>query len=757
MLYADIIVDISHENLDRTYQYAVPEEMISSAVVGTPVEIPFGNGGRIIRGYIIGLSDEPKINPEKIKYIKKAEQNGIVIESRMIALASKMRELYGGTMNDALRTVTPVKRTIRAVNQKTIRRNISKEEIEKLLDIAVKKHHTARERLLRELLKEKELDYELVIHKLNINRKTILEFASEGIVSVEESRAYRNPGSTELFKTDGKEEGNPWKNITKLNEEQQSAADEVMKDYRDGRYGTYLLYGVTGSGKTEVYLELIRQVVEAGRQVIMLIPEIALTYQTMIRFRQRFGNRVSFMHSRLSDGERYDQYVRAAEGDIDIMIGPRSALFTPFRDPGLIIIDEEHEASYKSEQVPKYHARELAVEYAAMLGASVLLGSATPSLESYYRAERGEYRLLRLTRRAGKAELPAVHIVDMREELKAHNVSVFSRQLRALMEDRLKKKQQIMIFINRRGFAGFVSCRSCGEALRCPHCEVSLTAHNNGRLICHYCGFERQMPKNCPSCGSKYIALFGTGTQKVETIIQREFPGARVLRMDADTTRQKEGHEQILSAFANEEADILVGTQMIVKGHDFERVTLMGIIAADLSLQTADYRAGERTFQLLTQAAGRSGRAKDAGEVVIQTYQPEHYSITAAASEDYLTFYHSEMMYRKALGYPPVSCLASILLGAENEKIVTESADVLADGIRAWMEEYDLTETGTIIGPAPAGISKLRDIYRKVIYIKHSDAGILTRCRDAMEQTVKDNPAFSECTVQFDFNPLTSY
>ena len=744
MLFADVVIDISHENLDRTYQYLVPEALEQKAVIGAPVEIPFGSGNRYIKGYMIGLSNEPKIEIGRIKPLKSIAQNGLVMESRMIALAFRMKELFGGTMNDALRTVMPVKRSVKPVNNRTVYPAMNQDTIRELYEQAVKKHYTAKQRLLRELLEEGSADYELLVKKLNISRKTISDMESAGVVRIETERRYRNPLR---YDTDAGD-------VLTLNEEQKTAVRTILDDYRAGIRKTYLLHGITGSGKTEVYLNVIEEVIRSGKQVIMLIPEIALTYQTVKRFQKRFGERVSFLHSRLSDGEKFDQYNRAEQGEIDVIIGPRSALFTPLRNVGLIVIDEEHEGSYKSEQVPKYHARELALEYAKMLDASVLLGSATPSTESYFRAENGEFCLLKLTHRPKEATLPKVHVVDMREELKAHHTSIFSRTLLALMEDRLKKKEQIMIFINRRGYAGFISCRSCGEVIQCPHCSVSLTLHGAEQLVCHYCGYEQALPKTCPKCASKYIGKFGTGTEKVEALIQKEFPDARILRMDADTTKNKFGHEQILSAFANEEADILVGTQMIVKGHDFQRVTLMGIIAADLSLQASDFRAGERTFQLLTQAAGRAGRAEYPGEVVIQTYKPDHYAITAAAEENYAEFYDNEILYRTLMNYPPAANLLAVILTAKQETEADDTAQFLATQIKAWLEEHDKSELAVVIGPAPAGIAKIKDLYRRVIYMKHNDLSLVCRCKDAMEQMITADSAFSKTTVQFDVNPL---
>ncbi len=518
-----------------------------------------------------------------------------------------------------------------------------------------------------------------------------------------------------------------------------------------------MIHGVTGSGKTEVYLDIISAVIRQGKKVIMLIPEIVLTYQTVMRFYKRFGSRISIMNSRLSQGERYDQYLRAKNGDIDVMIGPRSALFTPFKDLGLIIIDEEHEGSYKSENPPKYHARETAVKRGELSGASVILGSATPSLESYAKAIQGIYKLFTLPCRNGEGRMPKIWVEDLREELKNKNISVFSVHLRDLMEDRLRKNEQIMLFINRRGYAGFVSCRSCGHVMKCPHCDVSLTAHNNGTLVCHYCGHEESIPAKCPSCGSKYIAAFGTGTQKVEELVKKEFAGARVLRMDTDTTKTKDGHEKILAAFANQEADILVGTQMIVKGHDFPMVTLVGIMAADLSLYAADYRAAERTYQLLAQAAGRAGRGRLPGEVVIQTYQPEHYSIVAASNDDYVGFYKQEMNYRSLLKYPPAAHILAILIASKEESKAILASRLLNGASKEWANAEQIAEETVIIGPAAAVLSKANDIYRYMIYVKQPDYECLIHLKNYLEGFVNYSEHFNGCNIQFDFNPMSSY
>jgi len=743
-LYADIIVDISHENLDKTYQYAVPKELEEKAQVGALVRVSFGKGSRIIKGYIVSLSEEPKWDPTKIKPLLEIVENSLVIESQLIKLAFWIKDNYGSTINDALKTVIPVKKKVKQKEKKHIYLNKEKSVICQYLGEFKRKKYTGKVRLLEALLEDSGvLEHEIVVSKLNISRETIKSLEKDGLIRIESEKLYRNPIR---YVDDNKIK------LT-LNEEQKKIADEIKEDYQKGIRKTYLIHGITGSGKTEVYMDVIEEVVRQGKQVIMLIPEISLTYQTVMRFYRRFGDRVSFLHSKLSGGERYDQYQRAQNGEIDIMIGPRSALFTPFDRLGCIIIDEEHEGSYKSETPPKYHAREVAIERARMTNSSVILGSATPSVESYKKALDGEYKLFSLKKRAGKGTMPTVWIVDLREELKKKNKSIFSEKLRELMEDRLSKKQQIMLFINRRGYAGFVSCRSCGHVMKCPHCDVSLTSHNNGKLFCHYCGYNEVMPKLCPTCGSPYIAAFGTGTQKVEEMVKREFPSARVLRMDTDTTSGKDGHEKILSAFGNGECDILIGTQMIVKGHDFPGVTLVGVLAADLSLYSSDYKAGERTFQLLAQAAGRAGRGSDAGEVVIQTYSPDHYSVIASAKENYEEFYRHEILYRSMMGYPPIEHMVAIMVTSKDDTLAKRAGDFLLNEIKKLQSHSELKP----IGPVKASIGKMNDIYRWVIYVKSKDYDALKKMKDYLEQYVTEYEFFKKISVQFDFDPIHSY
>ena len=742
-MFANIIVDITHEKLDKIFQYRVPSHLEGELCVGEEVLVPFGKGNRETKGYVVGFSETCDYDLSKVKEIGDISRKGVAIEGRLVALAAWMKEHYGGTMIQSLKTVLPIKQKEQAKVKKRIRLLLGEEEGRQKLAMYEKKNQKARARLLAALLEESLLDYELVNKKLNITLSVVRALEEQGVLALEREQVFRNPVRS------GKQEA---KEIL-FTDEQKYAIEYFWKDYRRGKYGTYLIHGVTGSGKTEVYIEMIRRVAETGRQAIVLIPEIALTFQTVMRFYRCFGDRVSIMHSRLSAGERYDQMMRAKNGEIDVMIGPRSALFTPFPNLGLIVIDEEHENTYKSEQVPRYHARETAQARAGMEGASLVLGSATPSLESMYRAKNGEYCLLELKKRSGQQAMARVHTVDLRQELKNGNRSILSEKLQELMEDRLEKKEQIMLFLNRRGYAGFISCRECGHVVKCPHCDVSLSFHRGGKMVCHYCGYEEVKPTVCPECGSKHIGEFRAGTQQIEEIVRNRFPGARVLRMDMDTTKEKDGHEKILSAFANEEADILVGTQMIVKGHDFPNVTLVGILAADMSLYADDYRAGERTFQLLTQAEGRAGRGTKAGEAVIQTYSPEHYAITAAAAQDYEAFYQEEIRYRELMGYPPAANLLAVLASSEDEAHLEKGC--------SYLKKYALLvckdESVDVIGPAVPGIGKINDIYRKVLYLKTERYDTLVKIKNLMEQYIEVNSGFRTIRVQFDFNPMNTF
>jgi primosomal protein N' (replication factor Y) len=758
--YADIIVDISHEKLDRPFQYRIPQSLKGKLETGACVTVPFGNGNKLLKGYVVGIGEVCKYDPARIKEIQGIVRGGVGVEDRMIALAGWIRKNYGSTMIQALKVVLPAKRSVKRLEHRTLQRVLGREEIIFLLGESRRKKQAAKERLLQELLEQESIPYEWVTTKLGVSAQTVKSLEREGAVRVISTGALRNP-----VRLNGTQEQKKH-----LSEAQRRIVEKVICDFDSGHPDIYLLHGITGSGKTEVYMQLVSEMVERGRQVIVLIPEIALTYQTLLRFYNRFGDRVSILNSNLSPGEKYDQCERAKSGEIDVIIGPRSALFTPFRNIGLIVIDEEHEGSYKSEASPKYHARETAVQAAKLHGASVLLGSATPSLESYYRARTGEYKLFTLKERLTGGQLPRVYTIDLRRELKEGNRSIFSRKLQELLADRLSKKEQSILFLNRRGYAGFVSCRSCGHVMKCPHCDVSLSEHSAGRagqgiLMCHYCGYQEQKPAACPKCGSKYISGFKAGTQQIEEKLREMFPGVRTLRMDGDTTRTKDSYERILSAFMNGEADVLIGTQMIVKGHDFPKVTLVGVLAADLSLSVGDYRAGEKTFQLLTQAVGRAGRGELPGEAVIQTYQPEHYAVVQAAAQNYESFYREEIIYREMMGYPPAAHMLAVQIFSKDQERGRRLASTFAAATRHNFDSPD-GEGGSppgkgqpsglqIIGPAPASIGRINDIFRFVFYVKCAKYDKLIQIKDLLEGEIQKRQLTEEL-VQFDFNPMNT-
>ena len=739
MIYADIIIDISSDKLDRSFQYRVPERLEREIKVGMVVSIPFGNANQQRKGYVTGLSKELKISSGRLKDIFEICNGEETTESRLIALAAWMRENYGSTMIQALKTVLPIQEKIKAKEKKYICLDISEKTGYQMLAELEKTRFKARTRLLKELLEKKRLDFTMASKELGATSAVVKKMQEQGIIRIEYDEIMRNSLDTSDI---------PEEDRKPLTEEQAAAVRQILKEWENPSPRPVLIEGVTGSGKTQVYMKLIEWIVSRGEQVIVLIPEIALTYQTVRRFYARFGDKVSVINSRQSQGERYDQFKRAKRGEVQVMIGPRSALFTPFANLGLVIIDEEHEPSYKSESSPRYHARETAVQRALLEHARVVMGSATPSMEAYSQAMKGTYGLVKLSTRYGSRPMPQVFVVDLREELKAGNRSVLSRELREKMKSRFEKKEQVMLFLNRRGYAGFVSCRSCGHVMKCPHCDVSLSEHNNDRLLCHYCGYETRKPQSCPVCGSPYIGGFKAGTQQIEKVVREAFPGIRTLRMDFDTTRTKGSYEKILASFASHEADVLIGTQMIVKGHDFPDVTLVGVIAADLSLNAEDYRCSERTFQLLCQAVGRGGRGEKPGEAVIQTYHPDHYSIQAAAVQDYQAFYNEEMSYRMLLDYPPASHMMAVLGSCPDEELLLQAMHYLNLYIQRIYKEKDLH----VIGPAYAAVGKVKDIYRQVIYLKHEDYQVLVHIKDQLEKYIEINSGFRKVYIQFDFS-----
>lgn len=677
--YADIIIDISHEAIDKIFQYIIPKELEEAVSVGMQIRVPFGKANRVRSGYVIGISEKPNFDTDKMKELTGVVSGSIPIEGKLIKLAAWMREKYGSTMINCLMTTMPVKKQVRKTAPKLM---------------------------------------------------------------------------TEEYIVD-----TPC--VESLSGAQQKLVDDFSGDIDNDIKNTYLLHGITGSGKTEVYINCIKKIIEKGKQAIVLVPEIALTYQSVARFKQHFGERVAVINSRQSKGEKYRAFELARNHEVDVVIGPRSALFAPCMNLGLIVVDEEHDSAYKSDQSPKYHAREVAIERAAIENASVILGSATPSVESYENARLGRYKLWRLNERPNGMGLADVTVVDLREELKLGNRSIVSLALKDAIKEKLEKKEQIMLFINRRGYNSFISCRECGEAVKCPKCDVALSLHNvkgadganakrtAGIMVCHYCGYTVKRPEKCPKCASKMLGGFGTGTEKVEEEILRLFPHARTIRMDRDTTTRKDSYQKILEAFKNGSADILIGTQMIVKGHDFGNVTLVGIMAADISLFANDYRAGERTFDLITQAAGRAGRGNERGQVIIQTYKPEHYAIAAAAKQSYEDFFDMEMSYRRLLFYPPASVMAVVVMVSVEYDIVDRAAEALGKKLRSRTVQMKKTR---IIGPSDAAIGKINSMYRKVLYIKSISDEEFTEVKSFIEQYAVEN-----VSIMLDINPVNMY
>ncbi len=735
--YADIIVDITHEKLDRTFQYRIPEALKDRIHPGSQVKIPFGNGNRLVTGYVLSVSGEAKFEESRMKEIRELSEDAVTVEARLITLAAWMKHTYGSTMIQALKTVLPVKSKSKVREKRRIVLMQTPDAARETLEEFRRKKYKAKARLVERLLEEQFLDYTEAVKELKVTAATVKSLEEQGVIKVTQSTKSQSPDS-------GKKEAGI---RFRLSDSQEQAAEGIFREWKE-KDRPCLLQGVTGSGKTMVYMKLIEKVLQEGRQAIVLIPEIALTYQNVERFRGYFGDRIAVLNSKMTPAQRYEQMERASGGQVSIMLGPRSALFTPFPNLGLIIIDEEHESSYKSEVTPRYHARETAIERARLEQAHVVLGSATPSVDAYYRCRTGAFALFVLDGRYGSSRLPDVCIVDMREELKKGNRSILSDALTERMSRCLERKEQAMLFLNRRGYAGFISCRSCGYVAKCPHCDVSLTEHNDGTLVCHYCGYRVRQQNRCPSCGSPYIGGFRAGTQQIEQIVRKMFPGVRTLRMDADTTRNRESYGKILSAFADREADVLIGTQMIVKGHDFPDVTLVGVLAADLSLNAADYRAGERTFQILTQAVGRAGRKEKKGTAVIQTYQPEHYSIRAAAVQDYPAFFDEEIGYRELMDYPPVYHMMAIHASCQEEERLEQAMEY----IRRFLLRFHVEPRVQLIGPARESVAKISDLYRFVLYVKASSPEVLFSLRERLERYIEINSGFSNIYIQFDFN-----
>ena len=709
-MYAHVIVDIAHSSVDRVFEYRVPEGM--ELTLGQRVLAPFGRGNGVTEGYVVALSPDCTYDPQRVKEILRKEDPFPAFTAEQMDLAKQVAEVYHCTMSEALRLMIPAQMRGQRVREKRIpvaRLVMEGEGLETLLAYTQRRAPSqyATLEMLAQVQEIPSGDLYAICPKA---KSGLAPLVKRGAVVMEEKAVRRLPFGAGRVVRDS---------APPLTEQQRAAAGRIAVAMEEESGRVFLLHGITGSGKTEVYLDAIGRALNRGKGAIVLVPEISLTPQMVSRFRSRFGDTVAVIHSQLSVGERYDEWARIRRGEARVVIGARSAVFAPVEDIGLMVIDEEHEQSYRSEIRPRYDAREVARWRCRAAGAPLILGSATPSVDAYYRCvNRGEMELLTLPSRIGESTLPRVYTCDMREELMAGNRSIFSGKLSELIRDRLDRREQMMLFINLRGYAKFVMCRGCGHVIKCPHCEVSYTYHrgrNGDYLRCHYCGGTIPIPSVCPECGKAYLKHFGIGTQQVEEQVKERFPEARVLRMDYDTTRGKNAHEKILGRFQRGEADILVGTQMIAKGLDFANVTLVGVMAADSALYFPDYRSPERTFQLITQVAGRAGRAQAPGDVVVQTYNPDHFAIQHAANQDYAAFYREEILNRKIAQFPPFSVFIRGLYTGE-EREVLEAARRAGEACLSLLEQRGIEPLDVKQGPAP--MAKRGGEYRSHVLIK---------------------------------------
>lgn len=704
--FVNILVLDYREETARMFTYKIDQSKYPEVKVGMRAIIPFGNGNRTCEGYITELDVIPSIDESRIKEIIEIPDRFIYFDEEMFKLASWMTEKYCCTLSDAFSTVVPsgvrsLKRKER--REKYISINKELENIDEIIEkFSSSKQKENQGKILKLLKEENELIFPDVLSKASVSDSTVKTMIKNNLLSVREDYYTYEEENDELNSNFTKKE-------VALTDSQNEAVKNILESNKDT-----LLKGVTGSGKTEVYIKLTDYYTSQGKNVIILVPEIGLTPQMVKRFEESFEH-ISIMHSKLSPSEKLVEWKKVKDHKVNVIIGPRSAIFMPVTNIGLIIIDEEHEMTYKSEQTPKYKTKEIAQFRAKENNAKILYGSATPSVESYIEAKTGKLNLVELNERFNSRPMPEIQVVDMKEELEKGNRSIFSNALASAIKERLDKKEQVILFLNRRGFSTFVSCRKCGHVMKCEHCSIPYVFHQRGDYLqCHYCGEQIPNVHTCPVCGSKYIRHFGTGTEKVEEEIQKVFPSARILRMDGDTTSKKDSAFEILDKFKNHEADILVGTQMIAKGHNFENVTLVGIISADIMLNFQDFRAPERTFQLVTQVAGRSGRYEKEGKVIMQTYEPDNYAIEAASNYDYEKFFEMEAFLRKQMKCPPFRYLFYIILAGKDENEVKSEINVLGDMLRK-CEGLDKCE---VLGPGPAGISKINDLYRYQVIIR---------------------------------------
>ncbi len=720
-MIAEVIVNSTANELDKTFDYNIPEGL--NVELGMRVLVPFANRKVFEVGYVVGLKETSEFRCKSI--IRVIDQ---IFDDERLNLAQWISKKYFCNLAEAIRLLVPpgTSTNLNRVKEKT-------EKVVHLnLDADFSKIKSEKQRKVIEFLLDNINAPKAVLKELTDTSDAIIKtLEKNGYIRLTDEQVFRNPFAFKEISNSSK---------LKLTEEQEKVFENIKLD----KFVKYLIHGVTGSGKTEIYLQLIEKVLEAGKSAIVLVPEISLTPQITDRFLSRFGNVVAILHSGLSVGERYDEWHKINSGEARIVIGARSAIFAPVKNIGIIIIDEEHDSSYKSDNLVKYDAKEIADRIAYVNNVPVILGSATPSINTFYYAQKGNIKLLTLEKRISKSGLPNIEIIDMREELATGNKTVFSRKLYHAMKEAISKKEQIMLFLNRRGYSTFIMCRDCGHVVKCEECDVSMTYHSEeNKLICHYCGKTKEVMSVCPMCTSKNIRYFGTGTQKIEAEIKKYFPEASVIRMDVDTTRVKNGHEKIINKFRDEKIDILLGTQMIAKGHDFSNVTLVGILAADSSMNIGDYRANEKTYQLLTQMAGRAGRGDKKGTAIVQTYMPDEFCIQSIKKQDFTEFYKNEINMREKLNYPPFyDIIVSVISGPDEEKVKNEA-----------MALYQLfAENFTPYSPVPAPISKISNEYRWRILIKDNlDDEKFELLRETIKKYRKVQNA--ELKVTIDVNP----
>ncbi len=709
-MIAEIIIDSNVKTLNKTFDYNIPKEMESNISIGSRVLIPFGKSKRLEEGFVTNIKESTEY---EVKDIAKIELQSLTTEKILLSkwMAKKYFSNISECMNLMLKPGTTTKNFANRAKNKTgifVSLALEKEKIQEyILNNKIKSEKQIR--ILNYLIENDKTMQPELIEKTETSRAIIKTLEKNGLLKLQEEKVIRNPLKNKNIKQTNK---------LKFTEEQEEAYTKVSNAIEKQEYKKYLLYGVTGSGKTEIYLQLIEKVINEEKSAIMLVPEISLTPQMINRFIERFGKDIiAVLHSKLSVGERYDSWERIENGEARIVIGARSAIFAPVCNLGIIIIDEEHDSSYKSEMVPRYNAKEVATQIAKYNNIPLLLGSATPDIVTFYKTQNEDIELLKLSKRANNSNLPNVEVVDLKQELANGNRTMISVKLYKLIQENLKNKKQTILFLNRRGFSTFIMCRDCGYVAKCKNCNISLTYHKKEeKLKCHYCGYEEEVHKICPECGSKKIKYFGTGTQKLELEINKIFPTASTIRMDIDTVTKKNSHEEILEKFNKDKIDILIGTQMIVKGHHFPNVTLVGVVSADGSLNIDDYRASERTFDILVQVAGRAGRENLQGNVIIQTYNPDNYSIQYAKKQNYDEFYNVEIKLRNQLRYPPFCDIIMFGISGEVEEKVSKTAEMLYKNLKEKIEKEEII--ANVLKPLPAPIDKIKNRYRWRIIIK---------------------------------------